>query len=66
MKSAFDRFRIAMLDFSGVTSIGQAFADEVFRLLRLTHPDIALIPVHTSFGVKRMISRAEALMIHAR
>jgi len=55
-----------MLDFSGVTSIGQAFADEVFRLLRLTHPDIALIPVHTSFGVKRMISRAEALMIHAR
>lgn len=57
----FDRFKIVMLDFSGVSSIGQAFADEVFRVFRLKHPEVELIPMHASSEVKRMISRAEIL-----
>lgn len=57
----FDRFKTVMLDFSGVASIGQAFADEVFRVFRLKHPEVELISLHASSEVKRMISRAETL-----
>jgi anti-sigma regulatory factor (Ser/Thr protein kinase)/biotin operon repressor len=57
----FDRFKVVVLDFSGVASIGQAFADEVFRVFRSKHPDVELVPLHASSEVKRMISRAEAL-----
>jgi biotin operon repressor/anti-sigma regulatory factor (Ser/Thr protein kinase) len=57
----FDRFRVVVLDFSGVASIGQAFADEVFRVFRARHPDVEVVPVHASSEVKRMISRAESL-----
>lgn len=57
----FDRFKIVILDFAGVTSIGQAFADEVFRVFRSKHPDVELLPINASAEVKRMISRAEVL-----
>ena len=50
-----------MLDFSGVASIGQAFADEVFRVFRGKHPEVRLVSVHASSEVRRMISRAETL-----
>lgn len=57
----FDRFKVVMLDFTGVASIGQAFADEVFRVFRAKFPAVELIPIHASAEVRRMISRAEAL-----
>lgn len=57
----FDRFRTVVLDFSGVATVGQAFADEVFRVFRSKNPSVEVIPIHTSSEVKRMISRAEAL-----
>jgi anti-sigma regulatory factor (Ser/Thr protein kinase) len=56
----FDRFKVVMVDFSGVQSIGQAFADEVFRVFRAQHPEVELIPLKANSEVKRMISRAEA------
>ncbi|MDR2208186.1 MAG: DUF4325 domain-containing protein [Azoarcus sp.] len=56
----FDRFKIVMLDFSGVTLIGQAFADEVFRVFKAKYPGVELIPIHASTEVRRMISRAVA------
>lgn len=59
--SRFDRFRVVILDFSAVSTIGQAFADEVFRVFRKKHPDVELIPIKANSEVKRMISRAEAL-----
>jgi biotin operon repressor len=37
-----DRFREVILDFQGVRSLGQAFADEIFRIFRAAHPDIAI------------------------
>jgi anti-sigma regulatory factor (Ser/Thr protein kinase) len=37
-----DRFREITLDFKGVKSIGQGFADEVFRVFRNAHPDILI------------------------
>lgn len=38
MLSGLDRFREVILDFTGVKSIGQGFADEVFRVFRRQHP----------------------------
>jgi hypothetical protein len=57
----FDRFKIVMLDFSGIASVGQAFADEVFRVFRNKHPEVKLVPMHTSSEVRQMIARAESL-----
>jgi STAS-like domain of unknown function (DUF4325)/Histidine kinase-, DNA gyrase B-, and HSP90-like ATPase len=53
-----DRFKVVVFDFVGVTSIGQAFADEVFRVFANEHPDIEIVAVHAGSAVKRMISRA--------
>ena len=53
-----DRFKVVVFDFVGVTSIGQAFADEVFRVFANAHPDIEIVAVHAGSEVKRMISRA--------
>lgn len=61
-----DRFKVVMLDFSGVATIGQAFADEVFRVFRAEHPSLELVPIHASLEVKRMISRAESLAASGR
>lgn len=58
----FDRFRVVVLDFAGVASIGQAFADEVFRVFRAKHPEVEVVPIHASSEIKRMISRAQILL----
>jgi hypothetical protein len=56
----FDRFKEVILDFEGVEMIGQAFADEVFRILSQDHPEINLQVVNTTDRVKSMILRALA------
>lgn len=62
----FDRFKEVVLDFNGVESIGQAFADEVFRVFANSHPDIDLVPIMTSEAVSKMILRVKASIIDAR
>lgn len=54
-----ERFRTVVLDFAGVASIGQAFADEVFRVFANAHPGIELVPMHAKPAVQQMIRRAE-------
>jgi hypothetical protein len=54
----FERFREVVLDFEGVTEIGQAFADEVFRVFALAHPDVELKAVNVAPAVARMVGRA--------
>lgn len=56
----FDRFKVVMLDFAGVKSIGQAFADEVFRVFPGHHPGVQLIETNANAEVSKMISRARA------
>lgn len=53
-----DRFRRVVLDFEGVESIGQSFADEVFRVFQNRHPEIELKPRHMSADVRKMVARA--------
>ena len=55
----FERFKVVLLDFKGIDEIGQAFADEVFRVFPALHPGIKLIPINTTKEVKRIISRAK-------
>jgi hypothetical protein len=55
-----DRFQTVIFDFEGVDNIGQAFADEVFRVFSIQHPDIELHYVNANSAVKRMIIRARS------
>jgi anti-sigma regulatory factor (Ser/Thr protein kinase) len=58
LMNRFDRFQTVVLDFEGVTSIGQAFADQVFRVFPSLHPEVELIPIRTNEQVSRMVNRA--------
>ncbi len=55
-----DRFEDVVLDFAGVESIGQAFADEIFRVFAADHPAVKLQATNTTPAVDRMIRRALA------
>jgi len=55
-----DRFKLVMLDFDGVDAIGQAFADEIFRVFPAQHPEVSVVEIKASSPVKRMISRARS------
>lgn len=53
-----DKFRTVIFDFDGVDSVGQAFADEVFRVFQRRHRDIELIYLNAKKPVLEMINRA--------
>ncbi|MGQ0741334.1 MAG: STAS-like domain-containing protein [Alphaproteobacteria bacterium] len=55
----FDRFQEVFLDFGGVETIGQAFADEIFRVYRTQNPNIRIVAIHTSPEVDRMIRHVQ-------
>ncbi len=54
------KFQSVVLDFEGVQTIGQAFADEVFRVYSNRHPDMSLSAVNAKPGVQFMVDRAKA------
>jgi hypothetical protein len=53
-------FKTVLLDFSEVNTIGQAFADEIFRVFAQQHPDLELLAIKANSEIKRMIERAKA------
>ncbi len=55
-----ERFSRVVLDFEGADSIGQAFADEVFRVFKNAHPSIEVTHLNTSEEVLKMIRRAQS------
>src|SRR6266853_2397476 len=58
--SRIELFKTVILEFTGVESIGQAFADEIFRVFANQHPEIELHYIKANSGVKRMIERARS------
>ncbi len=54
----FERFKEIVLDFSKVNSVGQAFADEIFRVFQSKHPGVRLLPINANEEVTKMIQRA--------
>lgn len=49
-----------VFDFSGIESIGQAFADEIFRVYNNHHPDITITYCNAVKDVEKMIKRANS------
>lgn len=47
------------------SSIGQAFADEVFRVFRARHPDTKILAVNANDAVQFMIDRTDMTALAA-
>jgi STAS-like domain of unknown function (DUF4325) len=56
-----DKFKVVVFDFSGVEAVGQAFADEVFRVFKKQHSEIQLMSLNAVHDVEQMISRAQSV-----
>jgi len=54
-----EKFKKVLLDFADVDSIGQAFADEVFRVFVRRNPHIDIIPVNMTGNIEKMIHAAK-------
>ncbi len=54
------RFKHVGLDFQGVDKIGQPFADEIFRVFSLEHPEITIYSVNENEQIKSAIKKAKA------
>ena len=50
-------FLEVFLDFQGITTIGQAFADEIFRVYRNEHPNVTIIAVRMTPRVVESVDR---------
>ena len=57
--SGLDKFKIIMLDFDEVPLVGQAFADEIFRVFQQKHPEIKITTTNMNEAVKYMIDRVD-------
>lgn len=55
-----ENFRTVILDFDGIDEIGQAFADELFRVFANRHPEVMLVETNTMPDVAAMIRRVRA------
>lgn len=58
--SGLDKFKKVILDFDSVPTVGQAFADEIFRVFAQKHPSIEFIPINMNEAVKFMIKRVDS------
>lgn len=55
-----DKFEVIIFDFEGVEAIGQAFADQVFRVFCNQFPGKELAAINANTAVEQMIRRASA------
>lgn len=58
--SGLEKFKIIVFDFDKVPTVGQAFADEIFRVFHNKYPEIILETTNMSEGVKFMVDRAKS------
>lgn len=52
-------FQTVIFDFADVPIIGQAFADEIFRVFAQEHPNIRMMAINQNSEVRGMIERAK-------
>ncbi len=55
--SNLDKFKSIILDFDKVPTVGQAFADEIFRIFHSKHPEIQITPINMTKTVEFMVKR---------
>ncbi len=58
--SGLNKFKTIILDFKNIETVGQAFADEVFRVWQNHHPTIKIIYQNANENILFMIKRALA------
>ena len=51
-----DNFKDIILDFNKVSTIGQGFADEIFRVFQIDHPDILIMTENANPVVQQIIN----------
>lgn len=54
-----DRFKQVSLDFEGIQGIGQAFADQIFRVFANAHPDVTIVVMNASKDIHDAIATAK-------
>lgn len=54
-----DKFAKIILDFKDIKTIGQGFADQIFRIFRLEHPEIEIETINCSDMVLMMIKHVK-------
>ncbi len=55
-----NQFERVVFDFKGVESIGQAFADQIFRVYAKEHPGITFTCINANAAVAQMIKRVQS------
>ena len=55
-----DKFKRVTLDFDRVPTIGQAFADEIFRVFRIKFPNIRIQVANANEAVQFMVNRVDS------
>jgi anti-sigma regulatory factor (Ser/Thr protein kinase) len=55
-----EKFKAIRMDYAQVPMVGQAFADEIYRVFRNKHPDIRIEDSNMNDAVKFMVDRAKA------
>lgn len=53
-----EKFKKIIFDFKGIKMVGQGFADEIFRVFNIQHPEIELDAVNMSESVRLMVEHA--------
>ena len=53
-----EKFKVVVFDYENVPLVGQAFADEIYRVFQERHPNIRLGNENMSEGVRFMVERA--------
>jgi hypothetical protein len=54
-----EKYKTIVLDFDKVTTIGQAFADEIFRVFQQRHPEVRVVSINMIEPIKFMIDRVD-------
>jgi len=58
--SGLSKFKKVLLDFKGVKTVGQGFADEIFRVWKSQHSGVSIISQNANENVQFMLQRAGA------
>ena len=57
--SGLEKFKIVVMDYDKVPTVGQAFADEIYRVFKNKKPDIKIQDINMNEAVKFMVERAK-------
>jgi len=57
-----EKFKFISLDFQNIKSVGQGFADEIFRVWQKKNPSVIIEMINTDENIDLMISRAKNIL----